>query len=279
MTSKPPAQALAVMLLGLLVWITGCTLGPADLITPALETAGPTTSPTLMADTGDPEAGDGWQALAPGLDFRSDVPGAGLLAQVTAVRLDPTRYTVRVHYQPGEVRTLAAWQAELPDARLIVNASFFTPEQQALGLVIADGVRYGASYTDRGGTFALLDGVPLLRSNLITPYAGEAYQQAVQGFPMLVLDGEAAFDSRSRSVSRRSAAGLDSQGRFLIFATPLLGLSLPDLSTWLADFAPYDLTTAVNLDGGGSTMLTVVPNAYTIQSFDPVPVVLAVYPR
>jgi hypothetical protein len=36
---------------------------------------------------------------------------------------------------------------------------------------------------------------------------------------------------------------------------------------------------ALNMDGGGSTMMTVNPLNYTIRSFDPVPAVLAVYKR
>jgi hypothetical protein len=63
--------------------------------------------------------------------------------------------------------------------------------------------------------------------------------------------------------------------------TPLVGMTLVELSEYLPT-TDLELRTAVNLDGGGSTMLYLnVPGGieYTLSSFDPVPAVLAVYPR
>jgi len=60
--------------------------------------------------------------------------------------------------------------------------------------------------------------------------------------------------------------------------TPLLGPTLLDLSAFLAQ-SDMDLVNAFNLDGGGSTMMVIAPEDYLIASRDPVPAVLAIYPR
>jgi exopolysaccharide biosynthesis protein len=59
-------------------------------------------------------------------------------------------------------------------------------------------------------------------------------------------------------------------------ATPFLGLSLAELSAYLPT-TDLNIVTALNLDGGGSTMMSVNPQGFSIPSFDPVPTILAIY--
>jgi len=220
-----------------------------------------------------------WQGIGEGLDWRLVIPDDNPLAQMVAVRVDPAYTRFRVHYEPGEPRTLRAWRDALPEAQVIINANFFSPEFTVLGLLVSDTVVYGQSYTDRGGTFAVENGEVVMWSNLQRLYAGEALEQAIQGFPMLVLEGSAAYtDQRFTQRSRRTVIAEDAAGQIVILATPALGLSLPDLSAFLAQ-SGLNLLTAINLDGGGSTMLYLAPTGYFLPSLDAVPSVLAVYPR
>jgi exopolysaccharide biosynthesis protein len=122
-----------------------------------------------------------------------------------------------------------------------------------------------------------------VRSLIYEPYAGESLEQAVQAFPMLIVNGQAAFsDTQGDRISRRSVIGQDAQGRILVIVTvSLIGMRLSDLSAYLVS-TDLGLTSALNLDGGGSTMLAALVRGatpYQIPSFDPVPAVLAVYPR
>ena len=104
-------------------------------------------------------------------------------------------------------------------------------------------------------------------------------EQAAQGFPLLVNQGEPAyFSSTSGQRNRRAIIAEDDSGNILILVSPLLGLSLRDLSAYLPT-AGLDIVTAVNLDGGGSTMLALPAADYFQPSFDTVPAILAVYPR
>lgn len=220
-----------------------------------------------------------WQTPLPGLALRYYAPGRQRLALIAALRIDPALYTFRVHYRPGAPLTVTEWETELPDAVAILNANFFDGAANVVGLLVADGVAHGRPYTDRGGTFGLLDDAPLIRGNIAEPYQGEPYSQAVQGFPLLVWDGQTAYTTRAGDrATRRSAIGMDAEGRVVLLATPLTGLGLADFAAYLPT-TDLGLVHAFNLDGGGSTLLSVPSAGVRILSRDPVPAVLAVYPR
>ncbi len=260
-----------------LVLLCACNLSLA-----AMPTATPPPSPTpppTITPVSENSLLDSWRGIAPGLEERLYVPNNDAVAQLLAVRIDPNTYTFRVHYRPGEPRTLSAWRDVLPDAAVIINANFFTPEYTILGLLVSDGNIYGQPYLDRGGMLAIQNGIPRVRSNIAEPYQGEALDHAAQAFPMLVLDGAAAYQNpRDTRRSRRTVIGQDTSGRIILMVTPFLGLSLPDLSAYLptTDIA---FQNAFNLDGGGSTMLWLAAMDYMLPALDAVPAVIAVYPR
>lgn len=232
-------------------------------------------------DPSQPEAvsSSSWDTLAVGIEQRVIVPPQSALAQMVALRLDPSQVGFRVHYQPGNPLTLAEWQTNLPDAVIIINANFFTPENIITGMLVSDGQVFGNSFTDRGGMFSIQAGQPVIQSLIGQPYDGRPLEQAVQAFPMLVIDSLPAYTTTTDTRgSRRTVIGVDTAGRVLLLATPGIGLGLYDLSQYLAS-TDLELQTAFNLDGGGSTMLSVASTGYAIAPFDPVPAVLAVYIR
>jgi hypothetical protein len=225
-----------------------------------------------------------WQTLAPGLELRYYQPGGEYaLTQFAALRIDPALYSFRAHYSPGAPLDLEAWREQLPDAAAIVNANFFDPQGYAQGLLVVDSVLYSPSFQGRGGTVQVQDGVVRVRSNIIEPYTGEPLEQAVQAFPMLVTDGQASYtNARGDQIARRTVAGQDANGRIVLLMTvSLIGMRLVDLSSYLTT-TDLALVNAVNLDGGGSSMMGIYPpggTPTTFASFDAVPVVLAAYPR
>lgn len=220
-----------------------------------------------------------WTTIIPGIEERLLIPDGAAIAQMVTLRLDPAQVTFRVHYQLGTPLTIAQWRALLPTAQVIVNANFFTPEHTITGMLVADGVTYGSSFTDRGGMFSLQGGIPVMQFLVNQPWDGRALEQAVQAFPYLVSGGAPAYTRTTDTrPSRRTIIGLDSDGLVILMATPGIGLGLYDLSQYLPT-AGIDLVEAFNLDGGGSTMLAITPTGYALASIDPVPAVLAVYRR
>lgn len=253
-------------------WFAGIILWGAGCIMVALPT--PTPAATVM-----PQSSADWQQIAPGIEQRSYSPA--WLARLTVLRIDPAQVTIQSHYSPQAPRTVMQWRNAYPDAAILINTNFFDSADEITGMLIADGVRYGESYRNRGGTFYMQNDVPGMFSHLVRQYQGEAYDQAVQAFPMLITDGARSyFDQRPDRATRRTVIGLDSQGRVVILVTTFGGITLLDLAIYLAE-SDLQLVNALNLDGGGSSLLSVragtQDTAFT--SFDPVPSVLAVYPR
>jgi exopolysaccharide biosynthesis protein len=199
------------------------------------------------------------------------------------LRIDPAYFTFRAHYRPGEPLTLAGWRDTLPGAVAFINGNFFDTQNHALGLVVADGGVYGQAYQGMGGMLQVQNGGVRVRSTILEPYLGEPLEQAVQAFPMLMTNGQASFaNTQGDRISRRTVVGQDIYGRIVLVATTsLVGMRLVDLSNYLA-LTDLQLVNAVNLDGGGSTLLSLnIPGEtpYDVLSLDPVPTVLAVYPR
>lgn len=246
--------------------LTGCML--------SFQTA-PVPSPGVSSEE--------WQMLSPGLEQRTYRLQEEGIGQLEVLRIDPAHYVFRAHYIPGEVKRIMEWRDSLPGVVAFVNANFFDMDNRILGLLVADGIVHGSSYQDRGGTFLIQNGQPRMRSNIYEPYQGEPLEQAVQAFPMLVMDGEAVYrGTPNEPISRRTAVAQDRQGRVLFIATPGFGMTLESLSTYLSA-SDMDIVTALNLDGGGSTMLYYqaenLPTSYLLASLDPVPGILAAYAR
>jgi uncharacterized protein YigE (DUF2233 family) len=231
-----------------------------------------------------PENPSPWTALVDGIERRvMPVPGVRF-GVLTVIRIDPALVTFRAHASE-EPRTLVEWQEALPDAAVIVNANLFHPDYSLIGLLIdADGTRYGTPLIRFGGGFYVdPDGAVSLRYNPDAPYdpdADSALVTAVQGYPMLVLDGEAVFfETSGDRQTRRTVIALDEQGRVLLLVAPLFGPRLADFAAFLVEAEPeLGIVHALNLDGGGSTLL-VLPDGTLLPNLDPVPAVLAVTMR
>jgi hypothetical protein len=259
-----------------LMLFCGCTLIENPV---TLEPTFPPVIPTLPVNG----AVQTWQTMSPGLEQRTYLPPPeNEVTKITALRIDPAYFTFRVHYRPGAPLTIRQWAEALPSAIAFINANFFDENDSVLGLLVAAGQIYGSAYIDRGGTFLVQNGQPRVRSNIVEPYVGEPLEQAIQAFPMLMLDGIQSYnDTTQDRFTRRTIIAQDANGRIVMLVTPLIGLTLLDLSAFLPT-TDMKLVNALNLDGGGSTLMYLNASGtpeYIVTSLDPVPAVVAVYPR
>ena len=179
-------------------------------------------------------------------------------ADLSVVVFDSRRCTLRVLDQDGAsgTRRLGAMMSET-GAIAGVNAGFFTPEFQPLGLVISDGKRVGAWMRS-----SLLGGVVLVkRGKLMLLWrdemgAADGVSQLVQAGPRLVnhgapVTGLDATKERSRTFIATDNAGLWAIG--LCEYSSLAGLagilSTPGL------IPGFEINRALNFDGGKSSGL------------------------
>lgn len=284
---KPPFKALSSRIFSLKRFRISSLLTAASLLAGCLASAPvnlslsqPTEQPNI--DTALQQQSD-WEQLAPGLERRYYRPGGNYgLTSFVALRVDPNYFYFRTHYSPANPFNITQWRTQLQSASGFINANFFDTQGYALGLLVSDAVAYGASYSGFGGMFQVApDGFTRVRSLIYEPYQGEALQQAAQAFPMLIVDGQPNYERTDGDrASRRTIIGQDSAGRIILMVTNgLFGMQLADLSTYLYS-TDLDLRAALNLDGGGSTMLSLDTGAsMTVPSFDAVPAVIAFYPR
>lgn len=283
MSRPAPPAAAAALIGGLLAW-SAASCAPPDLRPPGAATGGDGAAleavPTALPDD------SGWEAVAPGVERRGlavrDAAGRAL-DRMLVVRHDPAAVRFDVGYAPGAPRDLAAWQAAT-GALLVVNGGFFTDAYHATGLVVSAGATHGHSYDAFAGMFAVTESGPEVRWLGARPYdPAEPLVAALQAFPMLVLPGGTAGvapGDAGSDASRRTWIGQDGEGRVLVGVAPAGGLTLADLSAWLAG-ADLGLDRALNLDGGGSTGLLLAADGGddVVAAFDRLPTVILAYPR
>jgi hypothetical protein len=256
---------------------TACTLTVNHETAPAVTAAAPQ-PPSPVPSTG-------WETITTGIEWReSRLPRTGLVdARATFIRLDPASLVFRVHYSPGDSKTMSGWRDILDGAYVIVNAAFFDETDHALGLLVSNGQAFGQSFVGFGGMFQVDSmGAVRVRSLVSEPYREEALVEVVQAFPLLIEAGGIlaprgdGFDVRSR----RTVIAQDRSGRivFVILADDVI--SLAELQDGLLA-SDLDLHVALALDGGRSTGMDLwTPDTHrVISSLDRLPSVIAVYPR
>lgn len=275
--------------------IAACSLSPATPTPlaplpslPAKAPASPTPSlpistPTrAIPPTAEPED-TGWRRLATGIEWRRLWADTGAdRERLRLFRLDPGQVRLRVIYQPAHPRHVSEWATALPDALIVVNAGYFTPEMQATGLIVSDGISSGRSYDDFAGMLAVsTDGQVTLRWLRTWPFnPNEKLAQAVQSFPVLVKPGRVMgfpADADQGQRSRRTVVAQDTTGRIILLVSPAPLFSLHELAVWLTE-SNLELDIAMNLDGGTSTGLWASGHDDQIDSLVPIPSVITVEP-
>ncbi len=235
----------------------------------------------LASPTPTPQTDTDWQPLQQGLERRAiqilDENGRQT-EKITLLRIDSSLFTFKIGYSPGQPKPLATWQEET-GALIVVNGGFFTPEFVATGLIVVDGQPSGSSYVGFGGMITMAESEVQVRSLLERPYQPtEIHDYALQAFPMLVLNGEAAYQTTDFDRARRTAIGVDGNGRILLILASWGSFTLAEFSSYLAA-ADFGLVNALNLDGGTSTGLILAEPPESIPAFVAVPSVIIIFPN
>lgn len=277
---------------GMLKWMgiviialaTGCSRVTVPPPTRMVPTRMPTLAPASTRTAPDP-VDTGWIAAARGIEVRT-LTVAGIAPDVAApiytVRLDPAAVRLRVRYAPDTPQLLRTWVAT-HHPLVAVNGGFFTADNRATALIVADGKAHSASYTGFGGMLAAsADGRIWIQALRDEPYdPATPLDQAIQSFPMLVYPGGAVAEITDNGQrARRTVVAMDRAGRMLLIVCPTSAFSLQALATWLAS-SDLEIDRALNLDGGSSSGLFVEAGdiRWQIDSFAALPSVLLVEPR
>ncbi len=271
MPLKKPLK-LYLLLPLLLCVLAGCNLTFNSSSAPSSSSSGSGSgTPTLNT----------WIQAAPGVELRYEdwkSPGDNE-DTVTIVRFDARHIRLTVAYQPANPLTMSDWMKK-EQATAIINGGYFDEQNNAEGLVVANGQVSGTSYSGFGGMLSVnSQGQISLRSLSEDPYDpnSEQLEQATQSSPLLMLHGKRTQFNTDAASSRRSVVAMDKQGRLLFIASPSQAFSLDELADLLVS-SDLSIDTALNLDGGASTGLYANAGSQhvSIDPVTPLPLVIVV---
>lgn len=247
----------------LLLALAGCTSSP---VTPtpvagtptaaATETA--TRRPTPAAPTATtpststpvPETGDAWQPLMTGVEVLRTSDGLSALRHAPKA----VQYSAEFQSDPNQGQSVGEWLSNDSQAIAAVNCGFYRDDRGAyrhIGLLMTEGKALAKLRSGWGGVLIVRSGkADAVRKpkRLIAPAT-----LGLQGWPMLVENRTRIPQLNAGDLARRTAVGVDNQGRVVWVVAPL-GLTLADFARRLLE-QDLGLIDAVNLDGGASTGL------------------------
>lgn len=220
------------------------TPAPTDSPAPTeISVPTPLPSPTTPAE-------GGWRPLFEGAEVLETSDG------LTAVRHWPTSVVYGGSFEPVPERgkQVSRWLAEDEQAQVAVNCGFYQEagsSYQHMGLLMVNGEGWSELRSRWGGVLIVRDGQTFIAprpERLLAPAT-----LGLQGWPMLVQNGNTVSRLNDEDLGRRTALGIDAQGR-LVWVVANNGVTLAGFAQRLLD-SDLGLVIAVNLDGGASTGL------------------------
>ena len=205
-----------------------------------------------------------WKLIAPDLEILEyTVQEGGIFASsLVFVRTALKNYKLRVGwakefgFSQGTVKSIA----QAAGATLAINANFFDPKGDPIGLVVSRGISLNNIH--RGGK--VLTGIFQLTNKgaaLVnrTAYDPKGVIEAVQAGPRLIVNKLPIDGLREgESASRRAGVCIDELGRILVFSSQSTfgGVTMNQLQRILRE-PSINCVDALNLDGGGSAQMYV----------------------
>lgn len=203
----------------------------------------------------------GWKTIAPGVEMRTLIVQSGSTlggaAQIIALRAAPQRLKIR----RGALLEAVKWR-EKYKAVAVVNGGYFDPDNKSLGLRICDGKKKGALHPANWGVFFVsknragkLQAHILHTRDFKREYSRlDGITQAVQCGPRLVVNGKTT--DLKPQIARRTGIGIQGDGK-VILAISDSALAFDAWAKLWQSKKGLNCPDALNLDGGGSTQLSV----------------------
>ena len=203
-----------------------------------------------------------WQEVSPGLhraDYELTSPGAAIRSDVVLLKFSLSKFEIQAVNSEkfGRKRNDIISLTKKAGGIAGINANFFDPEENALGLVIQDGEKQ--SRLHNGGD--LLSGIFYVKSGkaaIVHRSEFNVYDAeiAVQAGPRLISNGKIVDDQQPQPPTRRSGVAITKSGDVIIFATRVRfpGASIGQIQRMLMQ-PSLEITDALNLDGGSSSQI------------------------
>lgn len=203
-----------------------------------------------------------WRQLSPGLEVMEVATALG--TRLVALRIANAGYRFNVVQQEGEKGEKVRSVVRRLDAVLAVNGGFFASSAQGrltpVGMLVDDGEAQAAAWPHSGGFLAFdAEGMPDITLSADGP--PEAAFEAIQSRPVILEPGgKWAMNTNGNDPERRTIFCRLDEETSLILLVSGQGLSLYEAG-WLLRSPSwggfFDCDSAIALDGGSSTQLTI----------------------
>lgn len=235
-------------LLGItLLFITGCSNDSFTLDLSNWQSGkNPTVTPAVhYAD---------WTSVQPGVDFKQVLIEQGTSTELfDIVRIDQTQATLAVAVDETNPKTVSSWAEDL-SASVVINGSYFDEHYEILTRTVTPNATKGKLLS--GTTGVIQQSAD--ETWTIDTWSGESIisQQAIQSYPMLLDEGD-LFSGGSTDTAQRTVVAQGVDGMLYLVIAEYGVLSLDQLAQSLAVDLDLDIQSALNLDGGTSTGLSI----------------------
>lgn len=184
----------------------------------------------------------------------------------------PTSSTIIFGFSTSSPHTVVGWTTGTVD--IAINGGYFNEDYTPSGYIIANGSRIGSRQfdEDKSGLLAITSNTIRIHDLATTPLASIPLSDiAIQSYPFLIKNGIAAVKEDSGKRARRTAVGIDTNGRAHIIISRS-AISLHTLSQALST-SSIRFETVLNLDGGPSTGIVyhTATSTFVFDSITPVP--------
>jgi len=206
-----------------------------------------------------------WENLGNGLEVRRyQVLSGGSRIAIIAFRVPASH----VHLAGKDLLFAESWRVKAK-ARVAVNGGYFDTAYKAIGLRMARGRVLSPPAASNWPVFWICKGTPHI-GPVADWSAGGRASDAVQCGPRLVWDGQ--VQPVKAQWARRTGIGIDARGRVVVAIAEEPMLFSDWAGAW-ADSNGLNCRDAMNLDGGGSTQMSVDAGGQreTLEGLWPVP--------
>ena len=142
-------------------------------------------------------------------------------------------------------------------AQLVINGGFFDERSRSLGLIVRKGQQLNPLRRADWGIFQLKAGIPTILHR--QQWSRDGVEMALQVGPRLVIDGSIPPFKPEAELHRRSAIGITPEGWIVIALSdrPIA------IHSW-AELLQKASRNALNLDGGGSSQISVKLDTFSL---------------
>lgn len=181
--------------------------------------------------------------------------------------IDPSTQDINIEF--GTAQYLSDWKNNL-GARNIINGSFFNESMQPAAIVYINSNQ--VSKNDLGDYFTAHFYKTTNGSYGIAKTLDEIdVEDSLQGYPLLIYQGEQVLESSLDQMRARSAIGIGNDGRVHFIVTNRTHITLLEFTEEILKL-DLDLYSVLNLDGARSTGM--ISDEYELDNYDLVPVII-----